>query len=102
MTDTAIGTGIRVTATHKIFFIIAAILYKPIVKVDGTAHKIGWGSAEFIPTSAGSHEIEVFYKLYWVIPVAKRKTTVNVAEGSVAAIQYDLSLFSYSAKLAAA
>jgi hypothetical protein len=102
MTDTAIGTGIRVTATHKIFFIIAAILYKPVVKVDGTAHKIGWNDGAFIATTAGSHEIEVFYKLYWVIPVAKRKTTVNVAEGSTVTLKYDLSLFSYSAKLAAA
>ena len=102
MTDTAIGTGIRVTATHTILFIISAIFWKPVVRIDGTDHSIGWKDAAFIATTAGSHQVEVFYKLYWVLPIAKGKTTVNVAEGSTASLTYKVGFFGWTGSLAAA
>ena len=93
MTDTSVRTGITVTATHSILFMIYSILYKPFVKVDGNATKIGWKEPAFIPTSAGSHQVEVFYKLWWFLPAGKASTTVNVADGGSTALAYQPPLW---------
>ena len=88
MTNTNGGTGIEVTASHSILFIIYAILYSPVVEVDGVAHKAKWKSPTFIATSAGSHKVRIFYKLWWFLPAGKAETTLTVPDGGVARIGY--------------
>jgi hypothetical protein len=51
-----------------------------------------WGTKLF-PTGAGSHNVTISFKTYWFIPSNKATTSVTVAEGQTAKVEYETSWF---------
>jgi hypothetical protein len=46
-----------------------------------------WGK-HFYAVEPGTHQITVFWKAFWLIPVNKATTTVSLAEGFMIRLQY--------------
>ena len=85
------NTGVELKT--KYFILNFLIMIFPVtITIDGQQSKGKWGS-QFLPLSAGSHTIEVSWKLYWVLPANKAATTVNVADGQVIQVTYDTQWF---------
>jgi hypothetical protein len=79
-------TGIELKT--KYFFLNFLIVIFPLtINVDGQTIKGKWGT-NFYPVPAGNHSLTVFWKAYWVLPVCKGSTTVSLAEGQVAKLEY--------------
>lgn len=60
--------------------------FSPAIEVDGEKTKLKWGKA-FIPTTPGSHEVEVYYN-YIFGPTSRAKMTIDVPEGGTVALKY--------------
>ena len=80
-------TGIEVTA--KIFpLAFIALLFKVVVEIDGQTTEVGWSKPNFLPTTAGTHQVTISWKYFFVLPVNKASVSVTVAEGQTAHILY--------------
>ena len=80
------GTGVMVTTR---FFFLAFLLYffPPTVVIDGTSHKVKWGS-HFFPTPPGEHSIKIFFKYLFMKECGPATTTVAVQEGQASHVTY--------------
>ncbi len=81
------GTGIEVRTGHAplafLFF-----LTRPVIVVDGTAHKVGWRGRYFFETGPGLHTVAGFWRFLFVRRAGYNSLDVNVGEGQVAAVKY--------------
>jgi len=78
-------TGISV---HTGFFPLMFLLYmfKPAIKIDGVKTQLAWGPS-FVPTTAGNHDVEVYYD-YLFGPTSPGRMTVDVPEGGQVSLKY--------------
>ena len=79
-------TGIAVTA--KILFLnFVMLLFKPVVEIDGVVHEGAWSSVYF-STAPGDHNVSVYWKYMWVLPVNRATAQVTVPEGTTVEVTY--------------
>jgi hypothetical protein len=79
-------TGIELTTKYFILnFLI--VIFPLTINIDGQEIKGKWGT-QFYPVQAGNHSVTVSWKAYWFLPVNKATTTVSLADGQVAPLQY--------------
>ncbi len=79
-------TGIELTAKHFILSFLI-VIFPLTVNIDGQEIQGKWGT-QFYPVQPGNHSVTVSWKVYWVLPVNKGATTVSVADGQVARLEY--------------
>jgi hypothetical protein len=105
MTNASAGmTGIEITGKISIFLFFYFFLFKPQIEVDGAAHTGKWNSPTMIAAAPGQHQVEVSYKMYWLIPVNVTTMSVTVPDGGVVRLEYKPSMWGMlgKGKLAAA
>src|SRR4051794_23553935 len=94
MTSTSTQTGIEISTKVSIFFILYFIFFKPQIEVDGTAAVGGkWNGSTFVAAAPGQHQVEVYYKAYFIIPVNRASMGVTVTDGGVARVEYKPSIW---------
>ncbi len=80
-------TGIELQTKYFILnFLI--VIFPLILTIDGSQVKGKWGTS-FYPVAPGSHQVEVAWKMYWVLPVNKASMPVTLAQGQVARLLYN-------------
>ena len=79
-------TGVELSTKHFILAFLV-VIFPLTITVDGQAIQGKWGT-QFYPIQPGNHTITVSWKLYWLLPVNKATTTVSLASGQVAKLQY--------------
>ncbi|MER5432327.1 hypothetical protein [Streptomyces sp. NPDC002588] len=57
------------------------------VEVDGKAHKGAWRS-RFIPTTPGSHQVNVYFRYLFKTRCCEAGITVEVREGQMVELEY--------------
>lgn len=105
MTNTSQTTGIEVTGKASIFLMLYFFLFKPQIEIDGSAAVAGkWNNPTVVPAAPGQHQVEVYYKWYWILPMNRAALSVNVPDGGVARLEYKPSIWGFlgKGKLAAA
>jgi hypothetical protein len=95
MTNTATQTtGIEISAKVSIFFILYFLFFKPQIEVDGSAAVSGkWNGSTFVAAAPGEHQVAVYYKAYFILPVNRAAMPVTVVDGGVARIEYKPSIW---------
>ena len=84
-------TGIELTTKYFILnFLI--VIFPLTINIDGLETAGRWGT-QFYPVQPGTHTVTVSWKLYWLVPVNRATTTVSLAEGQIARLQYDAPWF---------
>ena len=80
-------TGVEITAK---FFVLAFVLnfFKPVFTIDGVASKQNWRTPTFMPTSAGTHQVQVHFPYLIIKTAGKATTSVTVADGQVVKLGY--------------
>lgn len=81
-------TAIEVTPKHPMLLFFYYLFWAPIITIDGTEHKAKWNKPIVIDATAGSHQVDASYKVYWVIPAGKASTSVTVTEGATTSLVY--------------
>jgi len=86
MASTRERTGITVVGRH---FSLLWILFftKLTVEIDGVPHVGPW-RPHFIPATAGTHRVAVFFKYIGQPRCGEAEMSVTVPEGGIAGIQY--------------
>jgi hypothetical protein len=79
-------TGVELTTKYFILNFLV-VIFPLTINVDGQDIKGKWGT-QFYPMQPGNHTISVSWKLYWVLAVNRGTTTVSLAPGQVARLQY--------------
>jgi hypothetical protein len=79
-------SGIAVTAKYFPLNFLA-VLFKPIVQIDGQTHEGTWGTSHF-PAAPGDHHVVVFWKYLWFLPCNKGQTMLRVHEGHTTHVEY--------------
>lgn len=77
--------GIEVLAKHNILAFLL-MFFKPVVVVDGVEHVSKWGTPLHVPTSAGSHELSVYFK--YLVPSKAGRKTIQVSVGDGQTVRY--------------
>lgn len=79
-------TGIELQTKYFILnFLI--VIFPLVLTIDGSAVKGKWGTS-FYPVPAGSHEVSVAWKMYWLLPVNKSSMSVTLVDGQIAKLLY--------------
>lgn len=79
-------SGIQLNAKLPIWFILN-IIFPLVVEVDGTPTKGVWGP-QTLPLAPGQHQLSVFWKFYWFLPIQRGNLDVVVNPGELVNVRY--------------
>jgi len=84
-------TGVSINAKQMILFLLTTLM-PLIIEVDGVQSKGKWGE-QFVNLSPGSHQVAVFWKLYFVLPIQRGQMNVTVNPGQTVSLRYKCRMF---------
>jgi hypothetical protein len=64
------------------------VIFRPTVEIDGQPQQVPWRQNHFVPVSAGSHQVVIYWKYFGILKCNKATTQIQLSEGQRVHIEY--------------